>query len=231
MIKTVITKHLDNPDSRIGYGFLFVTQSLIILSAVLFAVSTLPALDSGVVQAIKIFEWMVICIFTVEYLVRIYVAQHRLKFITSFYGIIDLLSILPFFLTLYTGSESLRLLRLLRILRIMKLFRYNKAVTRLTRAISTVKNELILFGMLSLLMLYISAVGIYLFEHEVQPEVFSSVFHAMWWSVATLTTVGYGDIYPITAAGKIFTFLILIVGLGIIAVPTGLIASALSDDK
>jgi len=80
-------------------------------------------------------------------------------------------------------------------------------------------------------MFYLSGVGIYYFENEAQPEAFSSIFHSLWWSVITLTTVGYGDIYPITAGGKIFTFFILIIGLGIVSIPAGLIASALSKAR
>ena len=81
------------------------------------------------------------------------------------------------------------------------------------------------------MLLYFSAVGIYYFEHEAQPKQFASVFHSLWWSVATLTTVGYGDIYPVTVGGKIFTFAVLLVGLGIVSVPAGLVASALSKAR
>ena len=88
-----------------------------------------------------------------------------------------------------------------------------------------------LFGSAALIILYLSAVGIYYFENEAQPEAFKSVFHSLWWAVATLTTVGYGDVYPITAGGRIFTFFVLAVGLGIVAVPSGLIASALSQAR
>lgn len=90
------------------------------------------------------------------------------------------------------------------------------------------KEEIALFSVITAMLLFLSSVGIYYFEHEAQPEVFKSVFHSLWWAVATLTTVGYGDIYPITVGGKIFTFFILMVGLGIVAVPAGLLVSALS---
>lgn len=81
------------------------------------------------------------------------------------------------------------------------------------------------------MLLYLSAVGIYYFENEAQPEVFKSIFHSLWWALATLTTVGYGDIYPITVGGKIFTFFVLIIGVGIVAIPAGLIASAITVAK
>jgi len=81
------------------------------------------------------------------------------------------------------------------------------------------------------MLLYFSAVGIYYFENEAQPDKFASVFHSLWWSVATLTTVGYGDVYPVTVGGKVFTFLVLLIGLGIVSVPAGLVASALSKAR
>ena len=90
------------------------------------------------------------------------------------------------------------------------------------------KEELVIFTLASFVLLYLSAVGIYHFEHAAQPDVFRSIFDSLWWSVATLTTVGYGDIYPITLGGKMFTFCVLMIGLGLIAVPTGIVASALS---
>ena len=94
-----------------------------------------------------------------------------------------------------------------------------------------IKEEIILFLVLTLILLFVSSVGIYYFENPVQPEKFSSIFSGLWWSIGTLTTVGYGDIYPITAGGKIFTFFVLMIGLGIVAVPTGLFASALTKSR
>ena len=90
------------------------------------------------------------------------------------------------------------------------------------------QEELALFGVVSLILLYLSAVGIYYFENPVQPKHFASVFHGLWWALCTLTTVGYGDVYPVTLGGRMFTFAILVVGLGVVAVPSGLVASALT---
>jgi voltage-gated potassium channel len=106
--------------------------------------------------------------------------------------------------------------------------RYSKAISRLGSAFIEVKSELIIFLILTLFLIFLSSVGIYYFENPAQPEQFTSVFHCIWWAVATLTTVGYGDVYPITVGGKIFTFLILMIGLGIVALPAGLFASALT---
>jgi voltage-gated potassium channel len=146
----------------------------------------------------------------------------------SGWGIVDLIAILPFWLTLGGNFQALRSLRLLRILRVGKLARHVAALERITRTFQLVKEELIVFGMMALIAMFISAVGIYEFEHDAQPEAFASIPHALWFVVVTLTTVGYGDVYPITAGGRIFTFFILVIGLGVITIPTGLISSGLS---
>ncbi|WP_444917354.1 potassium channel family protein [Microbulbifer sp. JMSA003] len=108
---------------------------------------------------------------------------------------------------------------------------YSKAVARFSRAFSMVKEELVLFGVTALILLYLSSVGIYYFESAAQPEQFKSIFHSLWWAVTTLTTVGYGDMYPVTLGGRIFTFFVPLIGLGVVAIPTGLVASALSKAR
>ena len=96
------------------------------------------------------------------------------------------------------------------------------------RAMIVAKEQIILFMSITIILIYFSAVGIYFFEHEAQPEKFSSIFDSLWWSIVTLTTVGYGDVYPITVGGRLFTFLILLIGLGIVAIPTGIISSSMT---
>ncbi|HJP39115.1 MAG TPA: ion transporter, partial [Gammaproteobacteria bacterium] len=124
---------------------------------------------------------------------------------------------------------AVRAFRLLRVFRLLKLQRYSKALDRFGKALVIAKEEVIIFLFATFLLLYLSAVGIYYFENAAQPEAFKSIFHSLWWAVTTLTTVGYGDVYPITAGGRIFTFFILMLGLGIVAVPAGLVASSLSE--
>lgn len=155
-------------------------------------------------------------------------ADNKLRFIFSFLGIIDLISILPFYFAIGIDLRSIRAIRLFRLFRIFKLVRYNKAIQRFHHALVIAREEIILYLIMTLLLLYFASVGIYYFEHETQPDVFSSVFHSLWWAVATLTTVGYGDVYPITTGGRLFTFFILLIGLGIVSFPAGLVASALS---
>ena len=120
---------------------------------------------------------------------------------------------------------------MLRLFRAFKLIRYSKAIQRFRRAFTIAKEEMVLFLFIACLLLFFTSVGIYYFENAAQPEKFKSIFHSLWWAVATLTTVGYGDVYPITTGGKIFTFFVLMIGLGIVAVPAGLIASALSKAR
>ena len=152
-----------------------------------------------------------------------------IRFIFSFFGLIDLIAILPFYLSFGADLRSLRAVRLFRLLRLLKFLRYGDTLQNLKDAFKNVKKELILFSFATLLLIYFSSVGIYYFENEAQPEAFSSIFSAMWWSVATLTTVGYGDIYPITAGGKIFSTFVVFIGLGLVAIPTGLVASSLTQ--
>ena len=112
--------------------------------------------------------------------------------------------------------------------RVFEFVRYSTAMTRIARAVNYARDEAMVFLFATLVLLYIAAMGIYHFESQAQPEKFDSVFHSLWWAVVTLTTVGYGDAYPITLGGRIWTFVILLVGMGIVAVPAGLIATGLA---
>ena len=214
-----------------GKYFAILIQVMIIVSMVMFTLETLPELNSIWHTAFFYSEAIIVGVFCVEYALRIIHADRPVSFIFSFYGIIDLLAIIPFFLISGLDLRSVRIIRLLRLLRILKLFRYSKAVKRLRNAFKGIREELILFGFIVLTLLYLASVGIYCFENEAQPEAFKSILHSMWWAVSTLTTVGYGDIYPVTAGGKFFTFIVLMLGLGIVAVPTGLVASALTENR
>ncbi|MEO1672449.1 MAG: ion transporter, partial [Cyanobacteria bacterium J06631_2] len=211
--------------------FDFTIQLLIILSLITFSVETLPDLDPVTRQWLRYVEVFTVSVFTVEYIVRLIVAKKKLKFIFSFFGMVDLISILPFYLTTGVDLRSFRAFRLLRLLRALKIIRYSKAIRQFHNALMIARDEIILYLFITFLLLYFAAVGIYYFEHEAQPEVFSSIFNSLWWAVATLTTVGYGDVYPITAGGRIFTFFVLLIGLGVVSVPAGLVSSAFSQAR
>ncbi len=222
---------IETNDTKYGRLFDLSVQTLVVLSIISFSVETLPNLSSIWQQRLHAFEVLSVTLFSIEYVLRIWVAQPKRKFVFSFFGIVDLVAILPFYIGLGIDLRAVRLLRLLRIFRIFKLGRYSAAVQRFHRALVIAKEEIILFLGVSLIVLYLASVGIYYFEREAQPEHFASVFHSMWWALITLTTVGYGDVYPITTGGRIFTFFVLFVGLGVVSVPAGLLASALTKAR
>jgi voltage-gated potassium channel len=206
-------------------------QVLIVLSLVSFALETVPRLPQGYREALELFEIFCIAVFTVEYVSRLYFSASAKSYAFSFYGFIDVLAIAPYYIAAGLDLRSVRAFQLLRLIRILKLARYSAAVQRFHRAFIIVREELILFGFVGTCVLYLSAVGIYYFENDAQPDKFSSIFDSLWWAIATLTTVGYGDIYPITVGGRAFTFLVLLSCLGVVAVPAGLVASALAKAR
>ena len=221
-------------DTKAGRAFDSVVFVLIISSIIALTFETLPGLSPAAKRTFHIFEVVTVVLFTIEYVLRIATSPEKRRYIFSFHGIIDLVVILPFYLSLGFGFfagfdlRAARAFRLFRIFRILKIARYNRAMTRFGKAISEAKEELMIFLFAAIMLLYLSAVGIYYFEREVQPEKFGSIVHSLWWALATLTTVGYGDAYPVTMGGKLFTFVILMCGLGVVAVPAGIVSSALS---
>lgn len=227
----VLKSVIEDTDTRAGRIFDICIQTLIFASLVAFSIGTILDLSEKTLKGLRVFEIVTVLIFSVEYILRIIVSNKKLKYIFSFYGIVDMLAVLPFYLSLGVDLRSLRILRLFRLFRIIKLVRYSKALQRFRTALKIAREELVVFFLATVLLLFLSGAGIYFFENPAQPEQFSSVFSSLWWAVATLTTVGYGDIYPITAGGKIFTFVVLMIGLGIVAVPAGILSSSLSKAR
>ncbi|MCK0125171.1 ion transporter [Gelidibacter sp. F2691] len=228
-MKEILRDVIDSTENRIGRVVSLFIQALILVSVVTFSMETIPDLEPETRAILHKIEVFSVLIFTLEYFIRIYIAERKLKFIFSFFGIIDFLAILPFYLIIGIDLRSLRALRFLRLFRILKLVRYNRAMNQFSRAIKSAKEQIFLFIFITLILIYFAAVGIYYFENAAQPEHFSSIFDSLWWAIITLTTVGYGDVYPITVGGKVFTFFILMIGLGIVAIPTGIISSALTN--
>ena len=211
-----------------GKTFDYAVLALIVFSIITLTVDTLPDLPPIIDNALDISEIVITVLFTIEYFFRVATSPRKRDYIFSFYGIVDLIAILPFYIALGVDLRAVRAFRLFRIIRILKLTRYSRAMERFKKALSYAKEEVVIFLIATVIILYLAAVGMYYFEHDAQPEAFQSIFDSLWWAVATLTTVGYGDVYPVTVGGKIFTFLILMCGLGVVAVPAGLIAAALS---
>ena len=219
-----------------GTVFSGIIQFLILASAVAFALETESKLFAEHETLFTIIDWTFLVLFTAEYILRIYTAPVRKTFIFSFFGIVDLFAILPSLVLIpglgrVPGFRVLRILRFLRIFRIFKATRFILAVDRMIEALSEVRRELLALVILSSMLVYLSACGIHYFERIEQPEAFGSIPDAMWWAIVTLTTIGYGDVYPVTSGGKIFTAVVALVGVGLIAIPSGLLASVLIEAR
>ena len=186
------------------------------------------------------FEAFSVAVFSVEYALRLWrsaadtadwreAIAARLRYASSFQGVVDLLAIVPFYLSMFLTID-LRFLRALRLVRLLKLTRYSPAMTLLFRAIGREQEAMRAAVFLLAIALVVAACGIYFCERAAQPGAFGSIPAAIWWAVATLTTVGYGDVTPITIGGKMFGALVMIVGVGMVALPTGILASTFADE-
>ena len=215
--------------------------SLISISIIAVILESIPKLEADFEDAFYWLEVFTVCVFTVEYLLRIWtsleVSQHgngiknafatRLRFMFTPLAIVDFIAILPFYLMYFGmfGNLDMRFLRSVRLLRILKLTRYSSAFDMLAICCKENARSLGAAFFVLLTIMLLAASGMYFFERHAQPVAFGSIPAAMWWAFATLTTVGYGDVTPITAGGKVFGALITVVGLGMVALPTGILAS------
>lgn len=216
---------------------------LITLSVVAVVLESIPGVRQAHGPALYWFEVFTVGVFTIEYCLRIWVCvetdpslatpawRQRLRFLVSFHAVIDLLSILPFYLLAsgVLGVMDMRFLRAIRLLRILKLTRYFSAMNVLFITIRENSRALAASFLILITIMLLAASGMYYFERQSQPEDFGSIPAAMWWAFATLTTVGYGDVTPITVGGKIFGALITVVGVGMVALPTSILASGYSE--
>ncbi|TKG88369.1 ion transporter [Puteibacter caeruleilacunae] len=221
--------------------FDYVILVLILASVTTIVLQSVPEIDAAYHDFFISFNIFSVIVFSIEYLLRLYVsdlthpAKNRfrsaLKFITSGYGIIDLLAILPFYLPFFMKVDLrfLRAVRLTRFLRILKVNRYNDSLGLIWSVVKEKKEELAVTGFLTFLVLLLSSFIMYYVEGKVQPDKFPNILSSFWWAVATLTTVGYGDVYPITAVGKFISGVIALLGIGIVALPTGIIGSGFME--
>ncbi|MGE5474175.1 MAG: ion transporter [Ignavibacteriales bacterium] len=192
-------------------------------------------------QFFVIFEIFSVGVFSIEYLIRIWTAdlkysgesnlKAKLKFIISPMGIIDLVSILPFYISiLLPRVPDGRILRVLRLIRLFKLTHYFDSFRVVKKVFMKRKSELIVTGFIAFTIIFISSVLMYEVEHDAQPDKFIDILSSFWWAIATLTTIGYGDVYPITHIGKFIGALISLVGIGVVALPTGLLSSGFIEE-
>ena len=218
--------------------FLKFIYTLIVLNVLAIILESYNEITTNYRLLFEYFEIFSVVIFSVEYILRLYTADlefsktlfrsKKLKFATSSFGLIDLLAVLPFYLPLLFPFDLrvLRILRLFRLLRIFKLGRLSKSMKTITSVLKETRSELAITIFVAFILLILSSTLMYHFENEAQPDKFQNIGQALWWSVATLTTVGYGDVYPVTAIGKILSAIIALIGIGFVALPTGILSSA-----
>ncbi|WP_372602772.1 ion transporter [Actibacterium sp.] len=228
-MRNEILRALDGANPLLGQMVPRFIAAVIVLSVFAISIETVPSLSAHWSMGLAVFEWICLVVFLAEFVARLACTPNPLSYLFSFWGVIDALACIPALLLFRTDLVAIRALRLIRLARILKLTKTSAAFDRLGRAFWFVRYEMSAFMMVAGLLIYFAAVGIYFFENSAQPATFSSIPASLWWAIATLTTVGYGDVYPITAGGRIFTGLILLVGLGIVAVPSALVTSALTE--
>lgn len=232
----IISKAEDG--DRVSAVFDWCIMGLIALSVLTIILESFASIYNQWHPVFHVLEVITVIVFTVEYLLRIWTAdllypesKHpRLRYCFSFMAVIDLLAIVHLYLPVFFVADlrflrMMRLFRLFRLLRVFKLGRYFEAFQVIVRVIRESGPQLVMSVVICFFVILFSAIVMYTVEHPVQPEQFPNVISSLWWAMCTLTTVGYGDVYPITAVGRLFASFISLVGIGIIAIPTGIIAA------
>ncbi|MFW5656216.1 MAG: ion transporter [Bacteroidota bacterium] len=218
-------------DTRTGKVFDIILLILILMSVAAVLLESVPSINPVYYRQLRLLEWFITIVFTIEYFLRIWIVNKPKKYMTSFFGIIDFLSILPTYIgLLITGTQSLlviRALRLLRVFRVLKITRYTSEGGILMEALkaSRVKISVFLFAVLTLILI----IGTIMYLIEGAEHGFVSIPKSIYWAVVTLTTVGYGDITPQTALGQFLSAAVMILGYAIIAVPTGIVSMEISS--
>jgi len=224
-----VTFTREDSNSKLKKYFDIFCISVIILDVIVFPLETV-SFFSIYSKEMMILQYIIVFIFTVEYFIRIMGADNKLKFVTSFYGVIDFLAIAPFLLSYGLANTSyLRIVRLFRLFRIFKLTRYSKTVRKLITAVVEIKVELLTILTIAFFVIYIFSALIYVLEHKAQPEKVSNMFDAFWLTFVTVTTLGYGDITPITTSGRVLTVLFVVFSIGIVIMPSSVLTTHLME--
>lgn len=210
---------------------IFIVSAILLNIAVLF----LETFDrmAPYMTALRVIEALTVVIFCIEYLLRIWTAEYLypnrsrakavLRFLVSFDGVVDLLTILPFFFL--AGFIAFRMLRVVRIFHLFRINSYYDSFNVITSVLYEKRNQIISSVFIIFVLMLASSLGMYSAEHEAQPEVFNNAFSGLWWSISTILTVGYGDLYPVTTLGRIMAIIIALLGVGVVAIPTGIISA------
>lgn len=232
--KELLWRIIFKSDTKAGKRFDVFLLIAIVISIMAVVLESVESYNLEYGQIFRIAEWFITGIFTLEYILRIVIVRRKQAYIWSFYGIIDLLSILPFYIGLIIGAAPslmiIRAIRLVRVFRILKLSRYTRASNTILLALkgSLAKISVFLFAVLMLVLI----IGTLMYLIEGKDNGFTDIPTSIYWAIVTLTTVGFGDITPHTVLGQIIASFVMIMGYGIIAVPTGIVtAQAISDQK
>lgn len=221
-------------DTRAGKTFDIVLLIFIVLSILLVMVESIPGLQSAYGALFYKAEWGITILFTIEYVLRLLSVKKPIRYVTSFYGVIDLLSILPTYFSLFFPNAGfllvIRSLRLMRIFRIFKLTRFLSESMGIVLALKASARRIMVFLSFVVLLSIILGAVTYVVENPYN-EKFSSIPQSIYWAVVTITTVGYGDVSPVTAIGKLVASIIMLLGYAIIAVPTGIVTVELSKNS
>ena len=225
---------VDRNKDKSGKNFDRIVVGAIIINLIACIIETFEV-GEFVTNVLLVLETATVVFFTIEYILRIYTAEYlyprrrrhhaKIKYIFSFWGIIDFLSFFPFYLPFFfpNGIMVFRMFRIMRMARLFNINRTSDALDMVIRALKSKRRQLTSSVFIIIVLLVASSLLMYDIEHEAQPEVFENAFSALWWATSAIFTIGYGDIYPITIAGRIMAIVISILGVGLVAIPTGII--------
>ena len=228
-------------DDRLSAGVDIAIISVIGVNVVAIVIETLPWVTPRLARVLYLLEVVSVVLFTVEYVLRLWTARYRrpgqgglagaLRFAVSPAGLIDLLAIVPFYLPLIgVDLRFVRVLRIARFLRLLKLGRYLRSVSLFGKVVRERRDELLITVMMTALVLLVASILMYYIEGEAQSDKFPNILSSLWWAVVTLTTIGYGDVVPVTGWGRLLSGLVAVMGIGLVAVPTGIVSSGFIEE-
>ena len=228
-------------EDLVSRGYDILSTILVIVNLAVTVLYTFDEMEARYGSTLLLVESVTVAFFALDYILRVWTARFLYptipepravrKYILSFTGVIDLLSFLPYYLPVFfpAGAAVFRMLRVVRVFRLFQINAYYDSLNVITEVIASKRQQLMSSVFIIGVLMIGSSLCMYSLEHEAQPEVFSNAFSGIWWSVSTLLTVGYGDIYPITTLGKVFSILITFLGVGMVAIPTGIISAGFVD--
>lgn len=230
--KEILRRTILYTDSKAGHRFDKWVVGFIVMSVLIVIIESINQLPASIRQWLYYAEWLITILFTIEYLVRLYVERSPGRYALSFYGMVDLLSFLPTYLSLFfLGTQKLLVIRILRLFRIFRIFKLGHFVNEGGIVIEALKaSKIKIYVFLSFILLMATLIGslMYMVEHNYNPE-FSNIPDGIYWAIVTITTVGYGDVIPVTVVGRILSTLVMILGYGVLAVPTGIVTAEISN--